>query len=100
MRWARRTARRRRRSISWPIACAISAALAPAAAAARTRLYVASLNHAIWLHRPLRADEWLLFDCLSPSGAVGRGLSIARIYNTSGDLVASATRECLLAPVD
>ncbi len=73
---------------------------APAAAAARTRLYVASLNHAIWLHRALRADEWLLFDCLSPSGAFGRGLSIARIYNATGDLVASATQECLLAPVD
>jgi acyl-CoA thioesterase-2 len=61
-------------------------------------LYVASLNHAIWWHRPLRADEWLLFDCDSPSGAIGRGLSIARIYDRLGRLVASATQECLLAP--
>ena len=48
-------------------------------AEAGAELYVASLNHAIWLHRPLRADEWLLFDCVSPSGAIGRGLSIGRI---------------------
>jgi acyl-CoA thioesterase-2 len=61
-------------------------------------LYVASLNHAIWFHRPLRADEWLLFDCTSPSGAFGRGLAIARVYSHAGSLVASATQECLLAP--
>ena len=46
---------------------------------ADARLYVASLNHAIWFHRPLRADQWLLFDCVSPSGAFGRGLSTGRI---------------------
>ena len=60
-------------------------------------LYVASLNHAVWFHRPLRADAWLLFDCVSPSGAFGRGLAIARVYSRAGDLVASATQECLLA---
>jgi acyl-CoA thioesterase-2 len=67
-------------------------------AEAGAELYVASLNHAIWSHRPSRVDEWLLFDCLSPSGAIGRGLSIARIYDRAGRLVASATQECLLAP--
>jgi acyl-CoA thioesterase-2 len=72
---------------------------APACAAAHARLYVASLNHAIWFHRPLRADQWLLFDCSSPSGAFGRGLTMGRIYDRSGALVASATQECLLAPV-
>jgi acyl-CoA thioesterase-2 len=61
-------------------------------------LYVASLNHAIWFHRPLRADEWLLFDCVSPSGAFGRGLAVARVYSRDGLLVASATQECLLSP--
>jgi acyl-CoA thioesterase-2 len=61
-------------------------------------LYVASLNHTIWFHRPLRADEWLLFDCVSPSGAFGRGLAIARIYSRAGVLVASAAQECLLSP--
>ena len=63
-----------------------------------SKLYVASLNHAIWFHRPLRADQWLLFDCVSPSGAFGRGLATARIYDRSGVLVASAAQECLLAP--
>ena len=62
-------------------------------------LYIASLNHAIWLHRQFRADQWLLFDCVSPSGAAGRGLSTARIYSRTNDLVASATQECLLAPI-
>ena len=62
-------------------------------------IYVASLNHAIWWHRPLRADDWLLFDCISPSGAIGRGLSIGRVYDRAGRLVASATQECLLAPM-
>ena len=63
------------------------------------KLYVASLNHAIWFHRPLRADQWMLFDCQSPSGGFGRGLSVGRIYSQTGELVASATQECLLAPV-
>jgi acyl-CoA thioesterase-2 len=70
----------------------------PAAAAARRRLYIASLNHAVWLHRPVRADEWLLFDCMSPSAALGRGLAIARVYDQNGALVASANQECLIAP--
>jgi acyl-CoA thioesterase II len=61
-------------------------------------LYIASLNHAIWFHRALRADEWLLFDCVSPSGAFGRGLTAARVYSRTGGLVASATQECLLSP--
>jgi acyl-CoA thioesterase-2 len=72
----------------------------PTAAARRSRLYIASLNHAIWLHRPLRADEWLLFDCLSPSAAGGRGFATARVYDQSGELVASVTQECLLAPAE
>jgi acyl-CoA thioesterase-2 len=64
------------------------------------RLYVASLNHAIWLHRPLRADEWLHFDSTSPAAGAGRGLSIARVHDRGGHLVASATQECLMAPRD
>ena len=61
-------------------------------------LYVASLNHTIWLHRPLRADEWLHFDSTSPAAASGRGLSIARVHDRAGNLLASATQECLMAP--
>jgi acyl-CoA thioesterase-2 len=61
-------------------------------------LYVASLNHALWLHRPLRADQWLHFDSASPVAANGRGLSIAQVHDRSGMLVASATQECVMAP--
>ena len=67
-------------------------------AEARGGLYVASLNHAIWLHRPLRADEWLHFDSVSPAAASGRGLCVARVHGCHGTLVASATQECLMAP--
>ena len=61
-------------------------------------LYIASLNHALWLHRPLRADEWLHVDSVSPAAASGRGLSVARVHDRAGVLVASATQECLMAP--
>lgn len=63
-----------------------------------TRLHVASLNHAIWFHRPLRADEWLHFDVQSPSAGRGRGLSIATVHDAHGVLVASATQENLMTP--
>jgi acyl-CoA thioesterase-2 len=77
------------------VACIVH--VAPLTKADR-RLYVASLNHAIWFHCPFRADQWLLFDCTSPRAALGRGLATARVYSRSGELVASATQECLLAP--
>ena len=69
-------------------------------AEARGGLYVASLNHALWLHRPLRADEGLHVESVSPAAASGRGLSIARVHDRQGVLVASATQECLMAPRD
>jgi acyl-CoA thioesterase-2 len=62
------------------------------------RLYVTGLSHVIWLHRSLRAVRWMLFDCVSPVGYVGRGMAIGRVYAPSGDLVASAAQKCLLAP--
>jgi len=61
------------------------------------RIYIASLNHAIWFHRPFRADRWLHFDTESASAAAGRGLSIARIHDESGTLVATVSQECLMA---
>ncbi|WP_069811251.1 acyl-CoA thioesterase [Streptomyces sp. TP-A0874] len=53
----------------------------------------ASLDHAMWFHRPFRADEWLLYDQLSPSSAGGRGLGQARIYTEDGRLAASVVQE-------
>ncbi len=61
------------------------------------RIYIASLNHSIWFHRPFRADRWLHFDTESANAAVGRGLSLARIHDESGLLVATASQECLMA---
>jgi acyl-CoA thioesterase-2 len=59
-------------------------------------IYTSSLNHGLWLHRPVKADAWLHFDCHSPAAADGRGLAIARVHDEAGVLVASATQECLM----
>jgi acyl-CoA thioesterase-2 len=57
---------------------------------------VASLDHAMWFHRPFRADEWLLYDQDSPSASGARGFNRGLIYNQSGELVASTTQEGLV----
>ncbi|GGV73439.1 acyl-CoA thioesterase II [Streptomyces thermoviolaceus] len=53
----------------------------------------ASLDHAMWFHRPFRADEWLLYDQQSPSASGGRGLGQARIYTQDGRLAISVIQE-------
>ncbi|MFJ1746149.1 acyl-CoA thioesterase [Streptomyces sp. NPDC088116] len=53
----------------------------------------ASLDHAMWFHRPFRADEWLLYDQQSPSAAGGRGLGQARIFTQDGRLAISVIQE-------
>jgi acyl-CoA thioesterase-2 len=58
----------------------------------------ASIDHAMWYHRAFRADEWLLYDQVSPSAGGARGLSIGRIFDTGGALVATATQEGLIRP--
>jgi acyl-CoA thioesterase II len=59
----------------------------------------ASLDHALWLHRPFRADEWFLYDCWSPSASGGRGFATGRMFTAAGVHVASAAQEGLLRPV-
>jgi acyl-CoA thioesterase-2 len=59
-------------------------------------MQVASLDHAIWFHRPLRFDSWLLFAMESPSASGGRGLSLARVFDREGRLVASLAQEGLI----
>ncbi|RFU86662.1 acyl-CoA thioesterase II [Streptomyces triticagri] len=56
----------------------------------------ASLDHAMWFHRPFRADEWLLYDQESPSASGGRGLGQARIYTQDGRLAVSVIQEGLV----
>ncbi|MCW2527583.1 MAG: tesB [Pseudonocardiales bacterium] len=58
----------------------------------------ASLDHAIWFHRPFRADDWLLYDHVSPSASGARGLSLGRIFDQKGHLVATVAQEGLLRP--
>ena len=63
-------------------------------------LQVASLDHAMWFHRPFRADEWLLYEQDSPTAAGARGFNRGLIYNQAGDLVASTTQEGLIRKRD
>jgi acyl-CoA thioesterase-2 len=60
------------------------------------RLQPASLDHAMWFHRPLRADEWLLYDQVSPSASGGRGFATGQLFAADGGLVATAVQEGLV----
>ncbi|WP_300614832.1 acyl-CoA thioesterase II [Dokdonella sp.] len=57
---------------------------------------VASLDHAMWFHRPFRVDEWLLYSCDSPTAQDGRGLARGMFYDEGGRLVASTAQEGLI----
>lgn len=59
-------------------------------------LKVASLDHAMWWHRPARVDEWLLYLQESPNARGGRGLATGRIYTREGELVANVAQEIML----
>lgn len=59
-------------------------------------LRVASLDHAMWWHRPARVDEWMLFVQESPTARGGRGLATGRIYTREGVLAASVTQEIMI----
>ena len=56
----------------------------------------ASLDHALWFHRPFRADDWLLYSQDSPSAAGARGFSRGLIFTRDGRLVASVAQEGLI----
>jgi acyl-CoA thioesterase-2 len=56
----------------------------------------ASLDHALWFHRPCRADEWLLYAQDSPNLSGARGLARGLIFRMDGTLVASVAQEGLL----
>ena len=59
-------------------------------------LRAASLDHAMWFHRPFRADDWLLYTLETPTSQGGRGLSFGRFHNREGDLVASVAQEVMV----
>ncbi|MEO8555547.1 MAG: acyl-CoA thioesterase II [Actinomycetota bacterium] len=60
------------------------------------RLRAASLDHAMWFHRPGRADDWTLYTQSSPSASGGRGLAAGRMFNTDGILIATVAQEGML----
>ncbi len=63
-------------------------------------LQLASLDHALWFHRPFRADDWLLYAQDSPSTAGARGFTRGSFYSRDGRLVASVTQEGLIRILD
>lgn len=91
-------------------ACALTYAsdllLAPTAALHREQprmlrtapdtVFLTSLDHAVWYHRPLRADEWLLVVQRSPTAGDGRGLAYGDFWSHDGRLVASVVQETVL----
>jgi acyl-CoA thioesterase-2 len=60
------------------------------------KLQTASLDHAVWMHEPFRADEWLLYVCDSPWAGHARGFNRGQVFARDGRLVASTTQEGLM----
>ncbi len=56
----------------------------------------ASLDHTVWFHRPIRADQWHLYDQESPNAGGSRGLALGRIFSQDGQLVATVAQEGLI----
>jgi acyl-CoA thioesterase-2 len=80
---------------------AVFGALAPLEGDFRfDRLMGASLDHAMWFHRPMRADEWFLYDMHALSNAGSRGLTRATMHNEAGVLGVSVVQEALLRILD
>ncbi len=63
-----------------------------------SRVQAASLDHAMWFHRPVRVDEWHLYSQDSPSSSGGRGLTRGSLFARDGTLVASVAQEGLIRP--
>lgn len=60
------------------------------------RIQAASLDHAMWFHRPSQLDDWMLYSQDSPSTSGGRGMSRGSLYTRSGQLIASVAQEGLI----
>ena len=61
---------------------------------------MASLDHALWFHREVRIDEWLLYSIDSPNASGARGFARGQFFNAAGDLVASTAQEGLMRLID
>ena len=79
----------------------LGAAMLPHPYSGRSKnMQMASLDHALWFHRPFRADEYLLYSMDSPSAEGGRGFSRGSFYTQEGVLVASTAQESLLRVIE
>jgi acyl-CoA thioesterase-2 len=76
----------------------LDTALLPHGKSIFSNVQVASLDHAMWFHRPFRTDEWLLYVQDSPSASGARGFNRGAIYRRDGVLVASVAQEGLIRP--
>lgn len=61
-------------------------------------VFMASLDHAMWFHRPFRADEWLLYAQDSPSASGGRGFARGSVFTADGKLAVTVVQEGLIRP--
>jgi acyl-CoA thioesterase-2 len=59
-------------------------------------MQVASLDHAMWFHRPIELNQWLLYAIDSPSASQARGFARGNIFSQSGELLASTVQEGLI----
>ena len=60
------------------------------------RLQLASLDHAMWFHRRIRVDEWVLYDTSSPSASGARGLATGHFFAADGRMLATVVQEGLV----
>jgi acyl-CoA thioesterase-2 len=61
-------------------------------------IQAASLDHALWFHRPVKVDDWLLYAQDSPAAGGARGFAHGQIFDRTGNLVASVAQEGLIRP--
>jgi acyl-CoA thioesterase-2 len=76
----------------------LDTALMPHGSQLRTmpHLVMASIDHAMWFHRPVRVDDWMLYSTESPSASGSRGFARGSVFSRDGRLVASTAQEGLL----
>jgi acyl-CoA thioesterase-2 len=79
----------------------LDTAMFPHAISYREQQYmIASLDHAMWFHRPFRADEWLLYHQTSPNASRARGLAQGEIFCRDGTLAITVIQEGLIRPIE
>jgi acyl-CoA thioesterase-2 len=76
-----------------------TATLPHALSLVRGNVMLASIDHAMWFHHPVRVDEWLLYSIESPSASGARGFARGSIFNRAGKLLASTAQEGLMRVV-